>query len=43
MSKTNKAIKCRIYPNTEQQILIAKTLDCSPNDVFEFVNEESEG
>lgn len=29
MSKTNKAIKCRIYPNTEQQILIAKTLGCS--------------
>ncbi len=29
MSKTNKAIKCRIYPNVEQQILIAKTLGCS--------------
>ena len=29
MSKANRAIKCRIYPNAEQRILIAKTFGCS--------------
>lgn len=29
MSKANRAIKCRIYPNVEQQILIAKTFGCT--------------
>ncbi|MEG1301820.1 MAG: helix-turn-helix domain-containing protein, partial [Erysipelotrichaceae bacterium] len=28
MKKLNKAYKFRIYPNTEQQILFAKTFGC---------------
>lgn len=28
MSKTNRAIKCRIYPTQEQQIMFAKTFGC---------------
>lgn len=29
MDKTNRAVKCRIYPNEEQEVLFAKTFGCS--------------
>lgn len=29
MSITNRAIKCRIYPNEEQKVFFAKTFGCS--------------